>query len=244
MTEKLRLNGVDKIEAESRIKEIYIDRYGEQNVKTYKALGNPVVKAKGYNDKTKVVGYEDGAAVVDVTDTSQSTRSIIANISPGPNEYESSAVQRGVEQYEEEVEEGTSPVSKRETSEPKTSGLGKHEVDNFGDGSIRFRPRFSQKEASYLEPGDRSYNSNHKICEECAHFIEGGGCHVVEGPISEDGYCEEFYADVGVYGHKHETGIEENLSIFGYDFDWKITDAKEFAMDIRERLEGEIRGET
>jgi hypothetical protein len=206
-------------------------------------MGKPVIKAKGYDDSAKVVGYEDGAAIVDVSKTSATTRSIISQITEGPDEYKKSLVERSTEQYEEEVEEGTSPVSSRETSEPTTSGLGKHEVDNFGDGSIRFRPRFNQKEAVYLEPGDRSYREDHKVCDQCAHFIEGGGCHIVEGPISEDGYCEEFYADVGVYGHLHEEGVEENLSVYGHSFDWGVSDAKEFAIDIRERLEAKIRGE-
>lgn len=244
MTEKLRLSGIDEVEAEHEIKQIYIDRYGSDSVRTYKAMGKPVIKAKGYDDSTKVTGYENGAAVVDVSKTSATTKSIISQISDGPDEYEKNVVQRASSQYEEEVEEGTSPTSERETSEPTQSGFGEREVDNFGDGSIRFRPRFNQKEAAYLEPGDRSYLDNHKVCDQCAHFIEGGGCHIVEGPISEEGYCEEFYADVGIYGHRHEDGIEENLSVWGHSFDWDVSDAKEFAMDIRERLQAKIRGET
>lgn len=241
---KVKLRGMDKREAESEVKQIYIDRYGAKNVTSYKAMGDPVIKAKGYDDQARVGSDGAGNAVVDMADAGASTRSLIEQLTNWSSEAAKSHVERGVDQFEKEEREGTRPGSPTRTGSSQTvgSGIEKDEVVDYGDGSIRFRPRFTQREASYLYEGDREYDDEHPVCDECAHFIEGGGCHMVEGPIELDGYCEEFYADVGVFAHRHDEGVEENLSVWGYDFDWSISDAEEFAMDIREILEAKIRG--
>lgn len=245
--ETVKLDGIDKREAERIVKEKFIERYGEGNVRSFKAMGDPVISAKGYDDKVRIGDDGTPGAVVDVTNASATTQGIIESMDFNAGESASHVVERAVNEYETEQEEGTGIGGSRTRSGESNNGtssdrLGKHDVVDYGDGSIRFRPRYTQKEASYLFPGDDDYDDTHKACESCAHFIEGGGCHMVEGPIDLDGYCEEFYADVGVYGHKHPHGIEENLSLWGWEFDWDEGDAAEFAMDIRERLQQKVRG--
>lgn len=66
-------------------------------------------------------------------------------------------------------------------------------VETFDDGSVRFMPRFTKEEADYTDRAESRDITVH--CEECANYIEGGGCHLVQGPIEPKGFCEEFYSD-------------------------------------------------
>lgn len=113
----------------------------------------------------------------------------------------------------------------------------------FSDGSIRFKPPFSKSQADYREIGDRDFDGSHSRCGSCSHFIENeknrqiSGCHVVQGEINPEDYCEEFYSDVGVFGHKHDDFVEINLTLLGENFDeWSGMDVDEFA----DTVEGEL----
>lgn len=108
---------------------------------------------------------------------------------------------------------------------------------HFEDGSIRFTPDFTKREANYREKGDPAFDDDHKPCATCVHYIPGEGCHMVRGRIKPDEYCEEFFADYGVFGHRHENYVEKNMEMFGGAFDWDERDVDEFVDDVEEALE-------
>lgn len=110
-------------------------------------------------------------------------------------------------------------------------------LETYSDGSIRFKPPFSKGHAEYIEPDNKGFDSSHKRCHSCTHYIQGGGCHLVQGKIDPQGYCGEFYADYGVFGHRHSTDIEENFELVGDSFDWTMDNIEDFVLDIRERLQ-------
>lgn len=102
-------------------------------------------------------------------------------------------------------------------------------------------PEYTKEESGYKSPRSETFDPNHKRCMDCVHYNGQGECSVVEGGVEPEGYCEEFYADVLVAGHKHGNNIEENYIMFGGAFDWDIDHAKEFGMDIRESIQNKIR---
>ncbi|MEF8808925.1 hypothetical protein [Natronomonas sp.] len=112
-------------------------------------------------------------------------------------------------------------------------------VEAFDDGSIRFTPPHSKRQAAYRRPGGPDFDPDHERCDSCAHYIPGGGCHLVQGEIDPDAYCEEFYADYGAFGHEHDEFVEVNAEFVGDDFDWEPDDVEEFIDTLDEKL-GEL----
>lgn len=149
----------------------------------------------------------------------------------------------GLESQAEQFAQDVSKPDRRRVGDTEEREVKDEEVEVFSDGSIRFTPPFNKTEASYKSRRSQDFGGGHKRCRDCAHYIEGGGCKMVEGEIHPDDYCEELFADIGIFGHKHEGYVEENLIVWGEEFNWSIEDAKEFAADLRERIESRIRGE-
>lgn len=110
------------------------------------------------------------------------------------------------------------------------------EVDAFEDGSIRFLPPFSKERADY----DLNGNEGGKNCRDCAHFVEGGGCLVVQGRIRPQDVCHEFFADFGTFADNVDPEIDISLSLFGEQFDWDRRDITDFIDQLREKMEGRI----
>lgn len=104
------------------------------------------------------------------------------------------------------------------------------------DGSITFTPPFTKNEADYKTKVESDFDNSHKKCRSCSHFIEGGGCHLVQGQIDEQAYCGEFYADVGLYGHRHTNMTELNLTVWGESYDWDSEDVDDFMDRVRSKL--------
>lgn len=115
-----------------------------------------------------------------------------------------------------------------------------HNQKGNGKEDVGYTPPYPKGGAGYVEKGDKDYSPRHKTCRSCVHFRQGR-CRMVQGHIDEDAYCEELYADVAAFGHKHEHGVEENRVEMSDSFDWSVGDAKEFAMDIREVIENYVR---
>lgn len=114
-------------------------------------------------------------------------------------------------------------------------------IEVFNDGSIRFLPEKSKSEAKYRDQSDGKFDESYDRCHNCVHYIEHGGCHLVDGEISPNHYCEEYFADIGVFSHKHENYIETNLAQLGDIKDWSISDVKEFMEDIRISLGDKVK---
>lgn len=100
------------------------------------------------------------------------------------------------------------------------------------DGSITFLPPRTKEGAEYKRNNDHAKN-----CEGCAHYIEGGACHVVQGRIHPDAVCHNYYADVGVFGDDvSDLGKRNPLLFRGHGFDWSESDVQEFLDRLRKAL--------
>lgn len=208
--------------------------------------------------KLNLLSEEKLGAIVDVLKESKGPTDITEHIDEATDSIDDESTQQGgrgptdepitePEDYQggsgDEVESENGPASYIGPSdkEQDVSKGGVRGVESFSDGSIRFKPPFKKSDVDYKNEGDPSFDETHSRCKDCAHYIDGGGCKMVQGGIEDDSYCEDLYADIGVFGHKHDIGVEENLIIWGDGFSWSIEDAKEFAMDMRERIEQRIR---
>lgn len=116
-------------------------------------------------------------------------------------------------------------------------GSGETVTHALYDGSIRFLPPHTKKEADYLTPSDPQFDDSHSRCGSCVHFIEGGGCHFVQGDIDPAAYCGEFYADYGVFSHLHDDFVEVNAELVSPRWDYRERDIEEFLDDLGERLQ-------
>lgn len=80
-----------------------------------------------------------------------------------------------------------------------------------------FIPPYEKDEVSYHYEGEG--DKPHLNCEDCVHYIEGGGCHMVQGEIDPEGYCEDLYADVGLFARVYDGEFEINLASWGEMFE-------------------------
>jgi len=94
---------------------------------------------------------------------------------------------------------------------------------------------FSKQEAGYVSPSDPEHEDSHIKCHECAHYDNNGHCTIVPN-INPNGYCKEFHADVGVFGHAHEGSVKNNLYIYGEDAAWSMQEIRDFTQNIKDKL--------
>lgn len=97
---------------------------------------------------------------------------------------------------------------------------------------------FTQQQAKYRQRGDPQFSESHPKCKDCAHFDGHGNCLIVPN-IEPDEYCEEFFADVGVFGVEVGAIPDVNLTVFGEDFDWSRGKIENFMDRVKESLIGE-----
>lgn len=98
------------------------------------------------------------------------------------------------------------------------------------DGSITMMPPFTKEEANYDNHHPHDYH-----CEGCVHFVEGGGCTLVQGEIDPRAHCERFFADVGVFGDSHGGDIL-NLKLWGEEYGFDKQQIEVFANMIEEEM--------
>lgn len=99
------------------------------------------------------------------------------------------------------------------------------------DGSITMMPPFTKEEAQYETHTPHSYQ-----CKDCVHFVEGGGCTLVQGEIDPDAHCENFFAEVGMFGSQFSDPVL-NLKLWGDDYSMSMRDIDEFIDQVEEALE-------
>lgn len=92
---------------------------------------------------------------------------------------------------------------------------GRGMTDTGGD-ETSFMPPFSKEDARYHGPGEGP--EPELDCKDCAHFIEGGGCHMVQGEIRPQGYCQDLYADFGVFARADGDDLLITLVTLGEKF--------------------------
>ena len=74
-----------------------------------------------------------------------------------------------------------------------------------------FTPMYEKDDVDYVRAGKK--DQDRPSCEDCVHFIEGGGCHMVRGEIEEDGICGDLYADIGVFGRVDQSGTSNSFTV-------------------------------
>lgn len=114
---------------------------------------------------------------------------------------------------------------------------------SFGDPDLegqmgQVHKPFSHEAAGYVEEGDEEFSRRNKKCRDCAHYDDNGSCRIVPD-ISPEGYCNEFYADVGVFGVTEGAVTKANLYLIGHGFDWAKVSVKEFIRRAKDRLNEE-----
>jgi len=114
------------------------------------------------------------------------------------------------------------------SSAGKSMGL----MDIHSDGSVTMMPPFTKDEADYMPGGSREEPN----CKDCVHFLEGGGCSLVQGEIDRNAHCERFYADIGLFGeNKRREGL--NLRLWGEAYDFDQFDIDQFIRMAEEAME-------
>lgn len=219
----LEYEDIGFMEAVRAVEEAYEDNYPGQ-VRSYESSGSKVVRSKSAPDETKI---EYGAGVVRLI-TSNSQSDTLARIKQNIDQMSGQAGRN--------VQETESTTTTEETS---TSAVteGNMMTEPGHDGAITFIPPESKRSAGYRTLDEPGFEEDHSRCKSCAHYIEGGGCHMVRGKIDVNAYCEEYYADIGLYGHSHDNFAELNLTKWGEEFDWDENDVEDFINRVESKLE-------
>lgn len=209
------------------LEEAYTKIYGSDGFTTYKFGGLPAFKAKGVGDRIEIK-QDNGNTFLDTSRAEPETAEEVEDILL---EYQhASGRDWANEDQSGDVDYGTedSPVRDR-------GGVDGGEVEVFDDGSIKFKPRYTKQRAGYK--GEKS-NDTGMDCHNCAHFIEGGGCHVVQGEISPHGACTNFYADVGVFADAVGQAADVSLVLYGEEFDlrWDYGTLDMFIDAVEDRI--------
>lgn len=201
------------VTAVREVKEAYIDVYGSDDVNHYQALGKDFVKSDSYPDKTAIFS-DGGSTSIDLSEAQPEIEAKVKqNIKGGGTS--SATEQTSREKTDDMGSRENERISGFENTEA-TSEDGNELIEVYSNGAIEFMPQFTKEEADYHGPAQGG--SPELDCKDCAHYIEGGGCHIVQGGVDPDGHCENYYADVGFFGRgadipQDKTSI--NLTLWG-----------------------------
>ena len=132
-------------------------------------------------------------------------------------------------------------IDRRQYSEGREHG--KESVVTHDDGSITFKPRFEKGEVDYVNESEKHNNKNSPECRSCTHYIEGGGCHLVQGNIDPKGHCELLFSDFGAFGVSLNGKVDSNLQLLGEGFNWTEEESMKFLKELADFFEEELEDE-
>jgi len=149
------------------------------------------------------------------------------DVGEGPTDY-SDAEFEDVEPIELDSEEDRSG-SRR----PSIEGEKRQPVDGEETSII---PPYTKPGASYHPPAEGP--KPHLDCKDCVHYVQGGGCKMVQGEVDPDGYCEDLFADFGLFGTMDNTEFKVNLAVWGEMFEDRFQNVSitEMADEIKETI--------
>jgi len=247
------VDGMTITEAEEKVMDLLVNEFGEDKVIDEMIRGKRNFRVKLHGTIVKVGQTEDNV-VYTVENASNPLLAKIKGMATGSKIVERQ-VQEGADKREgrhaeqpqpedvEEFEPRTSSESIREAPVPEAgAGSSNAVVQIYSDGSIRLYPRYRKEEAEYRLPDEKEQGSTK--CEDCAHFIHGGGCHIVQGKIDPKGHCERFYSDV-VFTFELGKRDPLNLTVWGRNSDerFEIHETAEEMQKMIDALERKIQSE-
>ena len=150
----------------------------------------------------------------------------------GPSQYfdEEAETVEEIEDVGQFAEEGEEETERRVHSGVSISG-----------DKTEFYPPYTKEEASYHGPA--SGPEPHLDCKDCVHYLEEGGCQVVQGEVDPDGYCEDLFADFGVFGRVDNGSSIINLAVWGEMFEDRFSRVgiEEIADNVKEAIRNKLR---
>lgn len=230
MTESIKTE-IGFTETNEIVSGVYADKYGRDGFKVKELGVSKVYFAQGAVDKVKVKSQgSETLLITEKTDggTLGQIEKRIEQAGRGPSDFGESTDTTATDRTRKEPDTSSGEMR----SATQTGEAGPNTVrEVYSDDYIEFLPPETKNESGYIQPGNPDFDRGHDRCEDCAHYIEGGGCHIVRGQIDPEAYCESFYADVGVFG---DMRANPNLVIWGDAFDWSRDDLDQFMEDARE----------
>jgi len=187
----------------------------------------PETKAKGSTD-SEVNFAMDGAWNDPEGSITHTDAGVDMGSLPNAPRDISEARDGGVEPIELDIEEDRSG-SRR----PSREGEKRQPVDGEETSII---PPYTKPEASYHPPEEGP--KPHLDCKDCVHYVQGGGCKMVRGEVDPDGYCEDLFADFGLFGTMDNTEFKVNLAVWGEMFEDRFQNVSitEMADEIKETI--------
>lgn len=249
MPEQLKVEDTGFTETVQAVRNAYANNYGEDGFVQHTVRGDELFRAKGVSDETKVSSMGDHVVVkIDKTDKGTLSR-IKQNLgmesaSTGrmePEEVNDVDVEERIDNNDRNngVSNNDSRRDKALKERQAQYGEGNTVREIYDDGYVEFLPQFTKEEANYHEPFSGG-SAAELDCENCAHYIEGGGCHVVQGEIDPEGHCEEYYADVGFFAKGSAPGVNPvvNLVMWGERAKKRLEQGSSAKIvgDIKERI--------
>lgn len=225
---KFKVPNVTKREATRVVEMVMEDVHGEDDILSQELGSRNRVKSRSVDDEVSITDTEGGSEVnlLMAQDTT---------VSRVRSRFDRDT---GIEEEDDQLD---AQSNERDTgfAPPQSQG----QVEAFDDGSIRFTPRFTKEEANYFGPGRGE--TPRLDCFDCAHYIEGGGCHIVQGHIEGEAHCEKFYADVGFFARGStlpSVVTEVNLAMWGERAEKALegSSAAGVIQGIKERLKDRI----
>jgi hypothetical protein len=188
---------------------------------------NPVIKT-GRNDKV-YFRWDSGAVRVNLDMAKDEVKDFVVDFlqrneaAPGQSRHAADEDEMGMgdkkrerekRQRAREESDHRSETQREPRGSQGEAKSGKAKID--GDYTC-FIPPFEKQEVDYKGPSEG--DKPHLDCKDCVHYIKGGGCHMVQGEIDKDGYCEDLYSDMGIFARIYNGEFEINLALWGEMFD-------------------------
>jgi len=206
MSNEITIENEGKESVAGKIEEIYTDIYGLDGWKRVSVMSGIKIMAKDTPNQVLIRSVY-GDTTVDVSKAQATVESRIKQMENTPS---NTGKQRDLPDRTSGTE-GTSGDNTRIDNRPKHSD----ELPERNDpAQVTFTPPRTKDEARYHEPAE---GPNPELdCMDCAHYIEGGNCHIVQGDVNPEGHCENYYADVGVFAKiTDDSDWNINLRLWG-----------------------------
>lgn len=236
----------EKDDAVREIERILEDETGEPPSAFRRNQDDTLIRSSGVSNE---VGFSktSGGYEVDMTFSSdQITNRIRSVISPGGS---SSSDSRGSHQTGVDVSSGASTQDSEQKWKDEP-GPSPPNPDTTGTKTrVEFTPPFDKADSDYNGPGDGPRVDEPGFrCKNCVHFMNNDApdepkaskthaCHVVQGPIDKNGYCDRYFSDIGVFARKVNKGRALiNFVMWGEDFSWDKYTIDDFFDKVREKV--------